>query len=244
VILPMKLFNAMLFPLSLAVLLLASACQDSGDLGGSPEFRSTIDSVSYSLGYYYGSSIADEGIEDFNYRNFVQAMQVAIERQDPVFDELEMQGALQNFQMELQREQEQRRLEQSESNRTASEAFLTENSQRDDVSVTESGLQYRVIEEGEGQRPSASSRVQVHYRGTLINGEEFDSSYSRGQPAEFPLNQVIPGWTEGLQLMRAGSTYEFFIPSALGYGNNPPPGSPIEPGSVLVFEVELLDILD
>jgi len=120
--------------------------------------------------------------------------------------------------------------------------FLEENAQKDDVMVTESGLQYRVIEEGSGVSPTAEDEVEVHYRGTLLSGEEFDSSYSRDETATFPLNRVIPGWTEGLQLMSEGATYEFFIPADLAYGNNPPPGSIIEPGSVLIFEVELIDV--
>ncbi|MEX0889951.1 MAG: FKBP-type peptidyl-prolyl cis-trans isomerase [Balneolaceae bacterium] len=238
-----KALKQTLLPL-LFLSLMATACQDSGDLGGSAEFRTTIDSVSYSLGYYYGTSIADEGIEDFNYSNFLSGLRTAVESGDPVFDEMAMQGALQNFQEDLQAEQQRRRMEQSEANAAEADRFLSENAERDEVTVTDSGLQYRVIEEGEGVRPDEESRVRVHYRGTLIDGEEFDSSYSREEPAEFPLNQVIPGWTEGLQLMSEGAKYEFFIPAELGYGNNPPPGSPIEPGAVLIFEVELLSILD
>lgn len=238
-----KALKQTLLPL-LFLSLMTTACQDSGDLGGSAEFRTTIDSVSYSLGYYYGTSIADEGIEDFNYSNFLSGLRTAVESGDPVFDEMAMQGALQNFQEDLQAEQQRRRQEQSEVNAAAADRFLSENADRNEVTVTDSGLQYRVIEEGEGVSPDEESRVRVHYRGTLIDGEEFDSSYSRGEPAEFPLNQVIPGWTEGLQLMSEGAKYEFFIPAELGYGNNPPPGSPIEPGAVLIFEVELLSILD
>ncbi|MGA1464704.1 MAG: FKBP-type peptidyl-prolyl cis-trans isomerase, partial [Balneolaceae bacterium] len=101
----------------------------------------------------------------------------------------------------------------------------------------------RVIEEGTGVKPSATNTVEVHYRGTLLNGEEFDSSYRRNQTATFPLNRVIEGWTEGLQLMSVGSKYEFFIPAYLAYGDTPPQGSPIKAGSVLVFEVELIDIV-
>ncbi|MEX0894265.1 MAG: FKBP-type peptidyl-prolyl cis-trans isomerase [Balneolaceae bacterium] len=122
--------------------------------------------------------------------------------------------------------------------------FLEENKLRDDVSKTPSGLQYRVIREGEGQRPKPESTVRVHYTGTLIDGTVFDSSHNRGEPADFKVNRVIPGWTEGLQLMKEGSVYEFFIPAGLAYGNNPPTGSPIQPGMTLIFEVELLNILD
>jgi FKBP-type peptidyl-prolyl cis-trans isomerase len=235
------LYTAILFSV---VLLLASGCDDTNDLGGDPEFSSNLDSVSYSLGYFYGSSMANEGITEFNYGNFVSGLREAIEENDPVLDEMAMQMALQTFQMELQQRMDTDREASAAFNITEANQFLEENAQRDEVTTTESGLQYRVIEEGDGVRPSESSRVRVHYRGTLLNGEEFDSSYGRGDPAEFPLNQVIPGWTEGVQLMQEGATFEFFIPSELAYGNNPPPGSPIEPGSLLIFEVELLEVLD
>jgi len=119
--------------------------------------------------------------------------------------------------------------------------YLEENKARDGVKVTDSGLQYEVITEGEGAKPTAEDTVSVHYAGTLIDGTEFDSSIARGQPAEFPLNGVIPGWTEGLQLMNTGSKYRFVIPSELAYGDSGA-GQAIGPGATLVFEVELLEI--
>jgi len=121
-------------------------------------------------------------------------------------------------------------------------AFLAENAKRSEVTVTKSGLQYEVLVAGSGAKPEAASTVQVHYEGTLINGTVFDSSYARGEPIEFPLDGVIPGWTEGLQLMPAGSTYKFFIPSDLAYGAGG--NQSIPPNSVLIFTVELLDIID
>lgn len=241
---PMKstcFYTAILFSV---ILLLSAGCDETETLGGDPEFSTNLDSVSYSLGYFYGSSMANEGITEFNYSNFVSGLREAIEENDPVLDEMAMQMALQTFQMELQQRMDSDREASASFNISEANQFLEENAQRDDVITTDSGLQYRVIEEGDGVSPSESSRVRVHYRGTLIDGEEFDSSYGRGEPAEFPLNQVIPGWTEGVQLMQEGATYEFFIPSELGYGNNPPPGSPIEPGALLIFEVELLEVLE
>jgi FKBP-type peptidyl-prolyl cis-trans isomerase len=120
------------------------------------------------------------------------------------------------------------------------QAFLTANKEKDGVKVTASGLQYKVITNGEGAKPVATDKVKVHYSGTFIDGKEFDSSYKRNQPAEFRLNQVIKGWTEGLQLMNVGSKYELYIPSGLAYGPNAPPG--IGPDKTLIFTVELLDI--
>jgi FKBP-type peptidyl-prolyl cis-trans isomerase FkpA len=121
------------------------------------------------------------------------------------------------------------------------EKFLTENKSKDGVKTTSSGLQYKVLKEGAGKKPSATDTVVCHYRGTLLDGTEFDSSYKRGEPAEFPLNRVIPGWTEGVQLMKEGSKYQFFIPSKLAYGSAGA-GGVIGPDETLIFEVELIKI--
>lgn len=121
-------------------------------------------------------------------------------------------------------------------------AFLAENAQRDDVQVTGSGLQYQVLEAGEGNSPSPGDRVRVHYEGSLLSGEVFDSSRERGEPAEFMLEQVVPGWQEGLQLMSRGGRYRLWIPAELGYGEQGAPGGPIGPNATLVFDVELIDI--
>ena len=133
------------------------------------------------------------------------------------------------------------RAKKSEKELAGNRAYLDENAKKEGVKTTPSGLQYKVVKEGTGAKPGPTSNVKVHYRGTLTNGTEFDSSYARNEPAEFPLNRVIPGWTEGLQLMTVGSTYEFLIPSELGYGER---GSPpnIPGNSLLVFQVELLEI--
>ena len=120
------------------------------------------------------------------------------------------------------------------------ESFLAENGKREDVTTTESGLQYEVLEEGDGPQPTRQDQVTVHYKGELLDGTVFDSSYDRGQPATFPLNRVIPGWTEGLQLMRVGAKYKFYIPSELGYGARDM--GTIPPNSALIFQVELLGI--
>lgn len=131
----------------------------------------------------------------------------------------------------------------AEKNRTEGEAFLAANASKPGVVVTDSGLQYQVLEEGKGAKPTIDDVVRVQYKGTLLDGETFDSSYDRGSPADMPLNQVVPGWQEGIALMPVGSTYRFWIPSELGYGDVGTPGGPIGPNSVLVFDVELLDIV-
>ena len=121
--------------------------------------------------------------------------------------------------------------------------FLKDNAKKEGVKTTASGLQYKVIKEGEGKSPKATDTVRVHYRGTLLNGTEFDSSIKRGEPAEFPLNGVIKGWTEGVQLMKEGAKYQFFIPANLAYGERGTPGGPIGPNETLIFEIELLKVL-
>lgn len=218
-----------------------SACNTPGQ-SGEANLDSKIDSVGYSLGYFYGTNLSSEGVNEISTDGFVAGLQTGIDQRESQLTEQEMQIVLQTYQQEIQMQTEIRNQQEAEEEMRIGNEFLEENAQNEDVQVTDSGLQYRVVEEGTGVSPSETSEVEVHYRGTLINGEEFDSSYERGQTATFPLNRVIPGWTEGLQLMSEGSTYEFFIPGELGYGNNPPPGSIIKPGSVLIFEVELIDV--
>jgi len=129
--------------------------------------------------------------------------------------------------------------ESPEVSKAKGEAFLAENAKKDNIITTTSGLQYEILKKGEGASPTSKSRVTVHYLGTNIDGEEFDSSYSRGEPTTFPLNQVIAGWTEGIQLMNNGAKYRFFIPSHLAYGESGA-GGDIQPNATIIFEVELL----
>ncbi|MCC2658852.1 MAG: FKBP-type peptidyl-prolyl cis-trans isomerase [Panacagrimonas sp.] len=141
----------------------------------------------------------------------------------------------------MQEEQVKQREEAATKAQTEGEAFLAENAKKEGVKTTASGLQYKVITEGSGESPTAADEVTVHYKGTLINGEEFDSSISRGQPVTFPLGNVIEGWTEGVQLMKPGAKYQFFIPSKLAYGERGA-GVKIGPNQTLIFEVELIEV--
>lgn len=149
--------------------------------------------------------------------------------------------AIQNFVMKQSQKQQEKSQAEAEENLTKGQAFLSENSQREGVQVTESGLQYEVIEEGSGVSPSETDTVVVHYHGTLIDGTVFDSSVDRGEPATFAVNRVIEGWTEGLQLMKPGAKYKFYIPSELAYGPQQR-SEEIKANSTLIFEVELLEI--
>lgn len=156
-------------------------------------------------------------------------------------DQEESKEIMRAFSAKVQKKREEQDALAARDNREAGEAFLAENKKKDDVVTTESGLQYVVLTKGDGPVPAATDRVTVHYKGTTIDGTEFDSSYRRNEPASFPVNGVIKGWTEALQLMNVGSRYRLFIPSELAYGQRGA-GGDIGPNEVLIFEVELLDI--
>ena len=204
--------------------------------------------ISYMLGTDLGNNLKRSGI-DLSVDDFVEGMRDILEGNETRLSGEQLE-AVRTTWMTQQREVQERaraeaeaqRGEQAQANLEEGKLFLENNAQVAGVQTTPSGLQYRVIEEGDGARPGPDARVRVHYRGTLIDGTEFDSSYSRNEPTEFPLQGVIPGWTEGLQLMREGSKYEFFIPPELAYGERGTPG-PIGPNATLKFEVELLNIL-
>ncbi len=159
----------------------------------------------------------------------------------PEFNQKEYQEIMQKLQAALEEKAKAAQEKAGAENEAAGKAFLEENAKKDGVKTTASGLQYEVITEGTGKKPAATDTVKVHYEGKLIDGRVFDSSIRRGEPAEFPLNRVIAGWTEGLQLMSAGSKYRFVIPSGLAYGENGA-GALIGPNSTLIFEVELLEV--
>jgi len=234
-----KLFLPLIISIGLIGLLVSC---DSSLESSDANLNNQLDSLSYSFGYLQGGSLFNEGIEEVDVKNYLAGLNAAFKDEESAIDEGAMQMLIQNFFGELQNRQMERQAAEADINIAQGKAFLEENLMNSDVFETDSGLQYRVLEEGTGARPSATDEVEVHYEGSLLSDEVFDSSYERGDPIVFPLNRVIPGWTEGLQLMTVGSKYQFFIPAELAYGNNPPPGSIIPPGAVLIFEVELLDI--
>lgn len=195
--------------------------------------------LSYIIGMDIGNSLKQQGAP-IELESLFQAIEAVYTGAETAITPEEAAAIREAYIAERRAEMETERAEMGARNAAEGEAFLTENAGNEGVMTTESGLQYLVMTEGDGPKPAATDRVRVHYSGTLLDGTEFDSSYSRGEPATFMLNQVIPGWTEGLQLMPVGSKYKFFIPSDLAYGPN---GSrSIEPNSTLIFEVELLGI--
>lgn len=229
--------------LTMSVLLLSS-CSAGGDLNKpvSADLRDDVDTLSYSLGYLYGQQFSAAEYSEFDYGNFVAGFQIGTSADSAMLTEQEMMDAIQTFSMKLEKQTADVNERKATANREAGQAFLDENGQRPEVTTTASGLQYEVLVEGTGDSPTAADEVEVHYSGTLLDGRKFDSSYDRGQTATFPLANVIPGWTEGVQYMREGAKFRFYIPADLAYGDNPRPGGIIEPGHLLVFEVELIDV--
>ena len=195
---------------------------------------------SYAIGLDIANSLKRTGME-IDLPSLVQGLNDAINDKPTLISEEEAMQVMQEFQQQAQVAQSENQKILADKNKKEGEEFLAANKEHDGVVTTASGLQYMVLEEGDGPQPAATDRVSVNYKGTLIDNSVFDSSYDRGEPATFGLNQVIPGWTEGLQLMKVGSKYRFFIPSDLAYGERA--SSPkIGPNSTLIFEVELLSI--
>ena len=198
-----------------------------------------LEKLSYSLGIILGERIQND-FGDLDPNFVLEGLKDSKDPNSWKLDRPAINQAVQDAQTRIRAQQEQRGEAMAEANLKSGEAFLAENAKKDGVTVTASGLQYRVITEGAGDAPKATDTVKVHYEGRLISGDVFDSSIARGEPVSFPLNGVIPGWSEGVQLMKVGSKFEFTIPSALAYG--PSGTGPIPPNSVLVFDVELLEI--
>ena len=201
--------------------------------------KNEIDSVSYLIGQTIASNVLRD-LSEANKELVVKGLSDALNAKAPLCTDPGniILGAYFNKKNQLKAQQTEK---ENLVYKVDGEKFLEANKMNKDIQVTASGLQYKVLRKGSGEKPSATSKVKVHYLGTTPKGEKFDSSYDRGEPIEFGLNQVIPGRTEGLQLMSKGAKFQFFIPQELAYGANPQPGSIIKPFMPLVFEVELID---
>ena len=201
-----------------------------------------MDKLSYALGMSLGQSLQSSGVDSLEFDDFLSGVKVVFSGDEPQISAEYGNQILRTFFDKKEKEKEEAERAERKKNLAAGQEFLKKNTEDTGVTVTASGLQYKVIKDGDGILPGPHSRVRCHYEGRLIDGKVFDSSYRRGTPAVFGLDQVIPGWTEGLQLMKVGSKYEFYIPAHLAYGEVGVPG--IIPGnSVLIFIVELLEVL-
>lgn len=196
--------------------------------------QTEVDSASYALGINVAQSLKSQGFTRLNLTTFTQAFIDVYQGNDFQISESEVQGIVRGYYTKLQEQVKQQNL-------AAGQKFLAENGKRKGVVTLESGLQYEIIKEGTGETPTINDKVTTHYHGTLIDGTVFDSSVKRGQPASFPVNGVIKGWTEALQLMKVGAKWKLYIPPHLAYGEKGT-GQSIQPNSTLIFEVELISI--
>ena len=201
-----------------------------------------MDKVSYALGLGIGRQLAQMGASDLNIDDFAAAIKDVIAGNELKVSNREAQTIVQDYFRKQEEKLNAERAEKGKAAKAEGEKYLAENAKKEGVVTLPSGLQYKVLKEGNGKKPKATDKVKCHYEGFLIDGTVFDSSIQRGEPAVFPLNQVIAGWTEGLQLMQEGAKYRFFIPYILGYGEGGA-GASIPPYAALIFDVELLEVL-
>ena len=228
----MKLFLTALSLLSLAGFAFAE----------SQELKTDKDKLSYSMGVSTGMQMKRQSV-DVNVDFFAKGLRDAVSGGQLQMTEAQIQETLMKFQQEKAAKQAEKKKQLAETNKKEGEAFLAENKKKEGVKTLASGLQYKVITEGSGMMPKESDTITAHYRGTLIDGTEFDSSLKRGQPVTFPVKGVIKGWTEALQLMKVGSKWQLFIPSELAYGERAA-SAQIGPNATLIFDVELISISD
>lgn len=219
--------------------LVTMACNAQPQGNGTVDLKNEKDSASYAIGASIGGNLKEQGAE-VNADVLAAGLKDALDGKNKLTEE-QMQTVLMAFQERAMKKQQEIAAQKGEANKKKGADFLAANAKKDGVKQTASGLQYKVIKEGNGKKPKATDQVTVHYTGTLMDGTKFDSSVDRGEPATFGLNQVIPGWTEGLQLMSEGAKYMLYIPAELGYGANGAGGA-IGPNEVLIFEVELIKI--
>ena len=199
------------------------------------KLTNSVDTLSYCLGADVANSLKSSNVEEINYDAFMKGFDDVYKDKELMLKKDTLRVLINKYIMDI-------RMKSFEKNLEEGKKFLEENKKREGVITTESGLQYEIITEGTGKSPSATSIVRTHYRGTLLDGTVFDSSYEKGEPIEFPLNGVIKGWTEGLQYMKEGGKYKLYLPTELAYGMNVRPGGKIQPNMALIFEIELIEV--
>ena len=231
--------NAKNFIVIVSVICLAfTSCQTNTQTSAS--LKSEGDTASFYIGYFMGKQLESYALENMNRNAFIAGINAALAKKDSPDDMNVMDQFLGNY---IQRVTGEKREKTTKINAEKGAEFLAKNETQKGVVTTDSGLQYKIEKEGDGAIPTETSTVKVHYKGTLLDGTEFDSSYKRGEPATFPANGVIRGWTEALSIMPVGSKWTLYIPSELAYGAQGA-GQMIEPNSTLIFEVELLEIVE
>ena len=223
-----------------AILLGACTDQAAGQKGHTVALKTNVDSVSYGIGTDIGHNMKMGGLDSLNVQAIAMGISDGIDSTEKITTE-KVKAMVQTYMMEAQKKVMARQQLEGEAVMRKGEEWLTANGKKPGVQTTASGLQYEVVTPGTGPKPAVTDQVTVHYRGTLLDGKQFDSSYDRGEPATFPVGQVIPGWTEALQLMNTGSKYKLYIPQNLAYGAQGA-GKDIPPYSALIFDVELLSI--
>lgn len=201
-----------------------------------------MDKVSYALGLGIGRQLSQMGADNLDIDDFAKAIKDILSGNEPAVGDAEAQTLVKDFFEKQEAKQRAAAAEKFKDTKEKGEKYLAENANKEGVVTLPSGLQYQIIKEGNGRKPKATDKVKCHYEGMLIDGTLFDSSIQRGEPATFPLNGVIAGWTEGLQLMQEGAKYRFFIPYNLGYGEHGA-GASIPPFAALVFDVELIEVI-
>ena len=225
--------------LTMAIFLLASCG------GGKPNYKVSLkndaDSASYYIGFYYGAGLAKSDFDDVNINAIAKGWQDASKEVKDLTEE-ELMGKMQDIQMHLTNYFTKLQSRTNEKNLKEGEKFLEDNKKKSGVVTLPSGLQYKIIKDGSGIKPTKEDQVEVIYHGTLIDGTVFDSAKDRGEPVTFPVSGVVPGFSEALTLMNEGSIWEVYIPAELGYGEQPPPRSPIKPNSVIIFEINLVKV--
>ncbi len=230
----MKFKELFIIPI-IASLLILSCTSNEPNYAPPSSLNSMPDSVSYVVGFQNGSQLANQGFADIDIENFLSGFNAGLNNEDSELENADLQDLFQRFGNYLT---DKIKMENSEEAKT----FFAENRLKGGVTETASGLQYIINEEGSGIQPTTSDTVVVHFEGTLLDGTVFASTYDSDAPAEYLLGGMIPGWIEGVPLMKEGSTFTFYIPSELAYGENPRPGSPIQPNDALIFKIELIEV--
>jgi FKBP-type peptidyl-prolyl cis-trans isomerase FklB len=220
----------------LSVAFLSSVCYADEKL----DLKDQKDKESYSLGYQFGQNLKSQGVE-INLDIYTSGTRDALGGKDSLMSQEEIRATIEELQKRVMAARQKELKEKAEKNLSESKAFLEENKKKEGIKTLPSGLQYKILVEGSGKTPKSTDTITVHYRGTLINGSEFDSSYKKGQPSTFQVKSVIRGWSEALQLMKGGSRWQLFIPPELAYGESAG-GGQIPPNSTLIFEVELISV--